>query len=88
MDKMKMQDVQLTQAGGFTTSTDDDQSIMTGTRVAQVAKALPLKGQIDCLGRACTSTRVEPFIPTAMCKPTSTCTIGSSLIHVHQSISL
>ena len=45
MDKMKMQDVQLTKAGGLTTSTDDDQSIMTGTRVAQVAKALPLKGQ-------------------------------------------
>ena len=55
--------------------------------MAQVAKALQVKGQTDHLGRACRSTRAEPFIPTAMCKPTSTCTIGSSLIHVHQLIS-
>ena len=31
MDKMKMQDVQLTQASGVTMSTDNDQSTMTGT---------------------------------------------------------
>ena len=31
MDKMKMQDVQLTQASGVKTSTVDDQSIVTGT---------------------------------------------------------
>ena len=31
MDKMKMQDAQLTQACGVTTSTDDDWSTMTGT---------------------------------------------------------
>ena len=51
------------------------------------AKAPPIKGQTDHVGRACRSTRVEPFIPTAMHKLASTCTIGSSLIHVHQSIS-
>ena len=55
--------------------------------MAQAAKALQVKGQSDHLGRACRTTRVEPFIPTAMCKPTGTCTIGSSLIHVHQLIS-
>ena len=37
--------------------------------MAQVAKAPQVKGQTDHLGRACRSTRVEPFIPTAMCKP-------------------
>ena len=31
MDKMKMQDAQLMQASGFTMSTDDDWSTMTGT---------------------------------------------------------
>ena len=34
MDKMKMQDAQLMQASGFTMSTDDDQSTMTGTTPA------------------------------------------------------
>ena len=55
--------------------------------MAQVSKALPFKGQTDHLGRACRSTRVEPFTPTAMHKPTSTYMIGSSSIHVHQLIS-
>ena len=55
--------------------------------MAQAVKALQIKGQTDHLGRACRSTRVEPFIPTAMHKPTNTCMIGSSSIHVHQSIS-
>ena len=49
--------------------------------MAQAAKALQVKGQTDHLGRACRSKRVEPFISTAMCKPTSTCMIGSSSIH-------
>ena len=31
MDKMKMQDVQLTQASGVTMSTDNDQSTVKGT---------------------------------------------------------
>ena len=31
MDKMKMQDVQLTQATGVMMSTNDDQSTVTGT---------------------------------------------------------
>ena len=31
MDKMTMQDAQLTQAGGVTMSTNDDWSTMTGT---------------------------------------------------------
>ena len=31
MDKMKMQDVQLTQASGVATSTNDDQNIVSGT---------------------------------------------------------
>ena len=31
MDKMKIQDVELTQASGVTTSTDNDQSTVTGT---------------------------------------------------------
>ena len=31
MDKIKMQDMQLTQASGFTMSTNDDQSTMMGT---------------------------------------------------------
>ena len=34
MDKMKMQDVQLTQASGVTTSTNDDLSTMKGTTPA------------------------------------------------------
>ena len=34
MDKMKTQDVQLTQASGVTMSTDDDWSTMTGTTPA------------------------------------------------------
>ena len=55
--------------------------------MAEAAKVPQVKGQTDHLGRACRSTRVEPFIPTAMHKPTSTCMIGTSLIHVHQSIS-
>ena len=46
--------------------------------MAQVAKAQPVKKQTDHLGRAWRSTRVEPFIPTAMHKLTSTCMIGSS----------
>ena len=86
MDKMKMQDAQLTQASGATTSTGDDQQLLLQP-TAQAAKALQVKGQTDHLGRACRSTRLEPFIPTAMCKPTSTSIIGSSSIHVHQLIS-
>ena len=54
--------------------------------MAQLAKAQTFKGQTDHLGRACRSTRVEPFIPTVMNKPTSTCMIGSSSIHVHKPI--
>ena len=34
MEKMKMQDAQLTQAGGVTMSTNDDWSTMTGTTPA------------------------------------------------------
>ena len=70
-----MQDSQLMQASGVTMSTIED--------LAPVAKILPVKGQTDHLGRDCRSTRVEPFIPTALCKQTSTCTIGSPSIHVH-----
>ena len=55
--------------------------------MSQAATALQVMGQTDHLGRVCRSTREEPFIPTAMCKPTSTCMTGSSLIHVHQLIS-
>ena len=81
-----MQDVQLTQASGVTMSTNDDQSTVMGTTPAPngpSSQGTASQGPTDHLGRACRSTRVEPFIPTAMCKPTSTCTIGSSLIHVH-----
>ena len=87
MDKMKMQDVQLTQASGDTMSSVNDQRSVTGTTppqpLAQIAKAQPVKGQKDHLGRGYKSTELELFTPTAMHKPTSTCTIGSSLIHVH-----
>ena len=77
-----MQDAQLTQASG-----EQQALMMIGAPwqellpqpMAQATKA----PQTDHLCRACRSTRVEPFIPTAMCKPTSTCIIGSSLIHVH-----
>ena len=34
MDKMKMQDAQLTQASGVTMSTNDDESTMMGTTPA------------------------------------------------------
>ena len=51
--------------------------------MVQIAKAQSVKRQADHLGSACRSTRVEPFTPTAMHKLTSTCMIGSSLIHVH-----
>ena len=90
MDKMKGQDVQLTQACGVTTSTDDDWSTVMGTTPTtngSTSQGTAVKGQTDHLVRACRSRRVEPFIPTPMCKTTSTCMIESSLIHVHQLIS-
>ena len=83
-----MQDMQLMQASGDTVSTIDDWSSVTGTTqqpTAQIAKAQPVKGQRDHLGRACRATRVELFIPTAMRRLTNTCMIGSSLIHDHRS---
>ena len=92
MDKLKMQDVQLMQASVDTTSTVDNQSSVAGTTpttngqnnqgtASQEANRPSWQGlQIH--------KRVEQFIPTAMYKPTSTCVIGSSLIHVYQSISL
>ena len=81
---MKTQDAQLMQASG-----DTKALLMIGAELlpqpmAQVSKAL---GQTNHLGRACRSTRVEPFTPKAMCKATRTCMIGSSCIHVHQLIS-
>ena len=90
MDKMKMQDAQLMQASGVTTSTDDDWNTVTVTTPAtnsSSSQGTASQGQRDHLRRACRSTRMEPFIPTTMCKPASTCMIGSSLIHVYQSIS-
>ena len=53
--------------------------------MAQIAKAQPVKGQRDHLGRACRSTRVELFTPTALRRLKSICMIGSSSIHAHQS---
>ena len=89
MDKMKMQDVQLMQASGDTASAVDDWSSVTGTTPATNgtnSKAQSVKGQRDHLGRACKSTEVELFTPTAMHRPTSTCMVASSSIHcnVHQ----
>ena len=88
MDKTKTQDVQLMQASGGPRSTVDDQSSITGTTPATNGSSnqgTTSQGanRPSYLGRACRSTRVEPFIPTAMHKPISTCMIGSSLIHVH-----
>ena len=86
MDKMKMQDAQLTQASADTTSTIDDQSTVMGTTptsngsssqgtASQVANRPSWQGlQIHKSGTIYTHT---------MHKPTSTCMIGSSLIHVH-----
>ena len=86
-----MQDMQLTQASGDTTTTIDDWSLVLGTTPAtngtnsqgtasQEANRPSWQGlQVHKSG--------EPFTPTAMCKPTSTCTIGSSSIHAHQLIS-
>ena len=86
MDKMKTQDATLMQARGVTTSTIHDWSTVMGTMPTTNGSSnqdTTSQGQTDHLGRTCRSTRVEPFIPTVMGKPTSTCTIGSSLIHVH-----
>ena len=80
-----MQDAQLMQASGDTMSTIDDQSTVMGTTPTTngtSSQGTASQGT-DHLGRACRFTRVEPFTPTAMCKPTSTCMVGSSLIHVH-----
>ena len=85
-----MQDVQLMQASGVTTSTEDDWNTVMGTTPTtnvSSSQGTSSQGATHHPGRACRPTRVEPFIPTAMHKPTSTCMIGSSLIHVHQSIS-
>ena len=86
MDKMKMQDMQLTQASGDTTSPVDDWSSVMGTTPttnssSSQGPASPKANRPSWQG--CRSTRVEPSIPTAMHKPTSMCMIGSSLLHVH-----
>ena len=88
MDKMKMQDTQLMQASGVTTTVIDQSSVIGTTPAINSSgtNALLVKGQTDHLSRACRSTRVEPFILTDMCRPTSTYMIGSSSIHVHQLI--
>ena len=81
---MKMQDVQLMQASGVTMSTNDNWSTMTGTIPATSGSSSQgTAGQGASRPSWHRSTRVEPFIPTAMHKPTSTYMIGSSLIHVH-----
>ena len=90
MDKMKMQDVQLMQASGDTTSTVDDWSSVPGTSPTAYGtnnQGTANEGGKDHLGRAGRSTRVELFTPIAMRRLPSTCMIGSSLIHVHQLIS-
>ena len=90
MDKMKMQDAQLMQSSRVTTSTDDDQRTVTGTTsttngsssqgtASQGPKRPSWQGlQIHPSGTIYTHSYEQP---------PSTCTIGSSLIHVHQSIS-
>ena len=75
-----------TQASGDTVSTIDDCSSVTGTTPTTngtSSQGTASQGQRYHLGRDCTSTRVELFTPTAMCKLTSTCMIGSSSIHAH-----
>ena len=88
MDKMKGQDVQLTQASGVTTSTDGDWITIgtTPTTNGSTSQGTASQGANRPSWQGLL-TRVEPFIPTVMHKPTSTCIIGSSLIHVHQLIS-
>ena len=80
MDTMKMQDMQLTQDSGDTMSTIGDQSLVTGTTPATNgtnSQGTASQQQKDHLDRACRSTRVDPFTPTAIHRPTSTCMIGS-----------
>ena len=77
MDKMKTQDMQLMQTSGIQQAlsmirAQSQEQLLQP--MAQTAKAQPVKRQTDHLGRACRSTRVEPFIPTAIHKPTNTCT--------------
>ena len=90
MDKMKMQDVQLMQASGDTTSTIDDQSSVMGTTPTTNSPSSQGTASQEAnrpSWRGLQIHKSEPSIPTAMCKPTSTCMIGSSLIHAHQSVS-
>ena len=75
IDKMKMQDAQLMQASGVTISTDDDWSTATGTT--------PVTNGSSSQGTASQGTNRSSW----QGKPKSTCMIGSSSIHVHQSIS-
>ena len=75
MDKMKTQDAQLMQASGDTISTIDDQSTMMGTTPTtngSSSQGTASQGANRPSWQGLRSTRVEPFIPTVMCKPTST----------------
>ena len=88
MDKMKMQDTQLMQASLDTVSTIDDWSSVMGTRPTTngtSSQGTASQGAKRPSWQGLRSIRVE-FTPTTMCKLTSTCMIGSSLIHAHKLI--
>ena len=90
MDKMKTQDTQLMQASGETMSTVDDQSLVTGTTPATNGTNSQGTASQEANRPSWQGLQVHKsgtIHTTAMCKPTSTCMIGSSSIHVHQSIS-
>ena len=87
MDKLTTQDAQLMQASGATMSTDDDQSTMTGTTPTTNGSSSQGTTTNRPSWQGLQIHKSGTIYTTAMHKPTSTCTIGSSLIHVHQSIS-
>ena len=80
MDKVKMQDAQLMQASGVTTSTDDDQSTVMGTTSA--TKGSNSQGTVSQGANRPSQQGLEIY------KGGTICMLGSSSIHVHQLICL
>ena len=85
MDKMKMQDAQLMQASGDTMSTINDWSSVTGTTPATngtSSQGTASQGANRPSWQGMQVHKSGTIHTTAMHRPTSTCMIGSSLIHV------
>ena len=91
MDKMKMQDAQLRQASGDTTSTVNDQSTIMGTTPTtngSSSEGTASQGANRPSWQGLQIHKSRTIYSHSYAQTNKHMYVGSSLIHAHQSISL